>query len=115
MSKNFKKYISEEIAKSAPPDGASCTWGETKPAKPTFPESATDGHIHRYVVDAFGYGRTNEVLENNAVHWHMITDWVVSPDGTHTHELGPKKGTCGSLCLFDANVPEVFIGTEKKD
>lgn len=117
MSKNFKTYMSEEIAKSAPQEtnGASCKWGETKPAKATFPESKTDGHKHRYVIDAFGYGRTDEVNENNCAHWHLITDWVVSPDGTHTHELGPTLGTCGSLCLFDANVPEMFVGHEKKD
>lgn len=115
MKKNLKQKLVEEMAKASPDNFDSCKWGETKPAKAIDKDCKTNGHTHKFVVDAFGYGRTNEALDCGVTHWHIITAGKVSPDGTHTHELGAIKGSCSSLCLLDADVPEIEIGHPKKD
>lgn len=115
MSRNLKKYLIEEIAKASPDMFDSCKWGETKPAKPIDKDCKTNGHTHKFVVDSFGYGRTDEALDCGYTHWHLITAGKISPDGTHTHELGAVKGSCSSMALVDGFVPETVIDHPKKD
>ena len=110
MAKNWKTLLVEEIQKATTdtPEG-SCKWGVTKAAKPVSDGCETDGHIHNFVVNEFGYGRTSDAQDNGYTHWHMIIDGKIQPDGNHTHELGQVKGTCSSLALYDGIVPEYGI------
>lgn len=113
--KNWKSYLTEEMQKATQDTAnGSCKWGITKAAKPTDKFCETDGHVHNFVVDEFGYGRTSEANDNGYTHWHQIFAGKVQVEGNHYHELGPVKGTCSSFALFDGYVPEIEIGHTKK-
>ncbi len=95
QAKNFEEYFLNETALIK--EGQLTYVGDTKVAEalPISEPLKSQGikppqnfcpHIHHYKVNTYGEGITSEAEEGSS-HEHLIHNWQIVSDGTHTHGL----------------------------